>query len=138
MFDFYHALSQNDQFKFIIVTMLFLHIIADYIVQTPFMAEFKQKKSWEKYNKKGDYKHDYKAILLAHAFSWAFITFFPLLVVFKSMLAYSIVLIINTYIHYRIDDLKCNKFKINLIEDQALHMTQILFTYVIICLLLSR
>jgi hypothetical protein len=40
-----------------------------------------------------------------------------------------IVLVINTILHAFIDDLKCNKKKINLITDQALHIIQIALTF---------
>lgn len=73
----------------VIFSMLFLHIIADFCVQNEFMTKFKQKKEWDRYfhddfttdalvcPKK--YKYDYIPVLFVHAFSWAFITYLPLL-----------------------------------------------------------
>jgi hypothetical protein len=40
--------------------------------------------------------------------------------------------IINAIIHAFIDDLKANKLKINLIEDQTLHLAQIVSTALIV------
>ena len=125
----------------IIFSMLFLHIIADFCVQNEFMAKFKQKKEWDRYfhddfttdalvcQKK--YKFDYIPVLFVHAFSWAFITYLPLLhYVFYSKLlmpeTWCIFVLIQTFVHMHIDDQKCNKLKINLITDQLLHLLQIL------------
>ena len=38
---------------------------------------------------------------------------------------------INAIIHFIIDDLKANKFKINLILDQTLHFLQVIATYIV-------
>lgn len=109
------------------LTMVFLHIIADFLVQNDVLIKLKQKKTWEEYNESGRYTYDYIPALLAHSFSWAFITFLPLLY-YKNIILYCITIIVNTVIHAYIDDLKCNKFKINLIEDQLFHLIQISMT----------
>ena len=128
----------------VIFSMLFLHIIADFIVQNEFMAKFKQKKSWhtldlrDTFNRPEDarkmvkkYKFDYIPVLFVHAFSWAFITYLPLLhYVFYSKIlmpeTWCVFVLIQTFVHMYIDDKKCNKFEINLIMDQLLHFLQIL------------
>jgi hypothetical protein len=40
-------------------------------------------------------------------------------------------LVVNTIIHYIVDDLKANKLKINLIADQSIHLFQILISWVV-------
>ena len=38
---------------------------------------------------------------------------------------------INTAIHFVVDDLKANRFKINLITDQSIHFIQIVLTFLV-------
>lgn len=127
MFDW---LSQVDMVPMLFLFMVFLHIIADYLVQNDFMAKYKQVKNWEPYIKDGHYKNDFWVVLAVHAFSWAFITFLPLLFYTHSVPFFASILFTNTIVHIFIDDLKCNLFKINLIVDQLLHLAQILITLV--------
>jgi hypothetical protein len=42
--------------------------------------------------------------------------------------------VINALIHYYVDNLKANELKINLVEDQSVHLLQILTTWAIICM----
>ena len=128
MLEFYHSMDYANRIIFLIASMLFIHIIADYLVQNEFMAKFKQRKNWEEYNTSELYSFDYIAVLLAHSFSWSFLTFFPLLIEFKDAFGYFAIVVINTLIHAWIDDYKCNKLKINLITDQTLHIAQIMMT----------
>ncbi len=125
---------------FALLLMVMLHIIADYLVQTDFIARFKQKKEWEKsfkdisLDKNNKYKYDYIAILLVHAFSWSFVTFLPIILI-SNVTIFSIAIVINTIIHAIIDDLKANKYKINLLADQALHLLQIIITIAVVNLI---
>ena len=123
---------------FILLSLVFCHIIADFHIQSSFIASFKQKKEWESYGKK--YLRDWIPILAVHAFSWSFFTFLPLLyyVYIKDMTfgMWAIVVLVNTIIHFVVDDQKCNRFNINLIEDQLYHLLQILISMtvaIIIC-----
>ena len=138
----------------IILSMLFLHVIADFIVQNEFMAKFKQKKSWhtldlrDTFNRPEDarkmvkkYEFDYIPVLFVHAFSWAFITYLPLLYyvfIEKTLLIepWCTFVIIQTFVHMYIDNQKCNEFKINLVVDQFLHFLQILSGGLLIWLLM--
>ena len=43
-------------------------------------------------------------------------------------------IIINMIVHAYVDDLKANKYKINLIEDQLTHLLQIWVTFIIVVL----
>ena len=114
---------------FILFLVIFCHIIADFHVQTEFMAKYKQKKEWEPYGSL--YKYDWIPMLIIHSFSWSFVTFISL-IFFMPLTAWCAVILINTIIHFIVDDLKCNKLKINLIADQSLHIAQIMLTIGII------
>lgn len=133
MLDLYYSFSYFDRMLLVFISMLFCHFVGDYLFQKEFLAKFKQRKSWEEYDTEGHYKYDYIVILLVHAFSWAVITYFPLLIESKDVSAYFMLILINTGLHAYIDDLKANKLKINLITDQLLHLGQIVLT-IIICI----
>ena len=130
MFDFIYEFSVADKLIIMTFSMIFLHIIADFLVQNNFMSTYKQKKNWDEYTKDGKYKNDYKVVLLVHSFSWAFITFFPVILYTKSITFYAIVINVNTFIHAVIDDLKCNDLGIDLATDQLLHIGQIIATII--------
>lgn len=118
----------------IVFIMLFLHILADYNLQG-ILATMKQKEWWTGINET-KYHHDYKAALSAHSFMWSFIICLPFLF-YKLDLAFLIVVTINALIHYIIDDLKANKKKINLIQDQRFHVCQIIISAAILVKLLK-
>lgn len=64
-----------------------------------------------------------------HSISWAFMIMLPILIVLKGELNWLwIMLPINTVIHFLVDDLKANKKRINLIQDQLIHLGQVLVT----------
>jgi hypothetical protein len=126
---FIELLTGNPYFLFLI--MVVLHVIADYICQTDVMAKYKQKKSWDGLAKQ--YEYDYIVFLCVHSILWSAIVFLPLLFYtnYNTVIYYDIVMI-NTIIHMIIDDLKCNKLKINLIVDQVLHLIQMQLTIVLV------
>lgn len=113
----------------LILCMLFCHIMDDYYLQG-ILASMKQKSWWEKQAPDEMYKHDYLVALLMHSISWSFMIMLPLLIHFKfdPPSLFLILWVANTAIHFIVDNLKANKRKINLIQDQALHMVQILIT----------
>jgi len=126
------------------LAMLFFHIWDDYGRQG-ILASLKQKQWWreqKEYNEK--YKNDWIAALLCHSLSWSIMIHIPVFIYLfffgaltQPAVIYSIILIIfNCGVHAYIDDLKCNKYKINLIQDQCLHIIQILFTLRIMTLFL--
>jgi hypothetical protein len=41
--------------------------------------------------------------------------------------------IINTIIHYWVDNEKCNKLRINLMADQTIHLIQVFVTWIMLC-----
>lgn len=128
--------------RFVVLAMVFMHIFDDYTLQG-LLAKFKQKKWWEE-NVGADelklYKNDWVIALLEHAFSWTFSTMLP---VFVYRLVYGkeilnnwalAIFIANILIHALVDDLKANRKKINLMQDQFIHIFQILITWVIMVL----
>lgn len=116
---------------FILIWMLFMHIVDDYYLQG-ILASMKQKIWWQKQEGYCDkYKHDYIIALIMHAFSWAFMITVPLIIIGANQIVLSITIMINTIIHAIVDDLKANKKKINLVADQSIHVTQIVVTFII-------
>ena len=115
----------------IVLFMILLHIIDDFVLQPISLSNLKQKKWWEKQEGYSDkYKDDYKVALAIHSISWSIMIHIPLVIMFPSLgqLALLISFIANAVIHYYIDDLKANKLKINLFEDQMVHFWQICTT----------
>ena len=119
---------------FILITMIFCHIIDDYYLQG-WLASGKQKSWWDKNAPNNLYKNDYLMTLFCHSFSWSFMIQLPVLIYsfYTHLFIWNIILfIINLIIHAFIDNLKANKLKINLIQDQTLHFIQIIITWIII------
>ena len=127
-------LLNNIYVPVLLFAMIFFHILDDYCLQG-ILAHMKQKKWWE--NKNKFYENDYKIALVEHAFSWSFSIHIPIIMhilycegYYNSiLLVFSI--IINCVIHAIVDDLKANKYKINLIQDQTIHIIQIIITWII-------
>ena len=123
-----------DTYKYIIlVAMIFCHIVDDYYSQG-ILASMKQKEWWVKNAPDKQYKYDYLIALFMHSFSWAFcIMSAPTLctIIFGGTL-YPVVFAANIVIHMVVDDLKANRRKINLIEDQVLHIIQIVLTWSVV------
>ena len=71
------------------------------------------------------YKNDYKAALFCHALYWSIFICAP----FFASSWFFVAVVLNTVVHAIVDDLKANQFKINLIQDQLLHLGQILITF---------
>ena len=115
----------------ILLFMILLHIIDDFVLQPISLSNLKQKKWWKKQEGYSDkYKDDYKVALAIHSISWSIMIHIPLVIMFPSLgqLVLLISFIVNAVIHYYIDDLKANKLKINLFEDQMVHFWQICTT----------
>ena len=120
---------------FIILCMIFCHVIADYNLQG-WLASAQQKSYWEKHAPDEMYKHDYICALVMHSFSWTFMIMLPLMyaVDFKVDSFLLFLFVINILMHAIVDDLKANDKCINLWQDQLIHMCQIAMTAVL-CLL---
>ncbi|MCM1439992.1 MAG: DUF3307 domain-containing protein [Roseburia sp.] len=110
--------------------MLFCHVIDDYFLQG-ILASMKQKSWWKENAPDKLYSFDYLMALAMHAFSWSFMIQLPIAIALNFQVPQSFVfgIISNTIVHAVIDDLKANRHKINLIEDQSLHIIQIAITF---------
>lgn len=119
---------------FILIVMLFFHIVDDYYLQG-ILAKMKQKKWWKENANNKKYKCDYIVALICHSFSWAFMIMLPIALFLNFNLSYLLLAYpINTIIHCVVDDLKANKLKINLIVDQTIHILQVIITWIIFIL----
>jgi hypothetical protein len=109
----------------VLVAMMFCHIIDDYKMQG-ILASMKQKKWWEK---------NAPDKLYRKAFSWTCSIHIPVLIyclatqTHKDAIIYAVVFLFNWFLHAVIDNAKANQFKINLIQDQLLHIVQIFLTW---------
>ena len=116
--------------QIILVLMLLGHLVADYTLQG-WLADGKQKSWWRKiFGGHEDavpdkYKNDYKAALFCHALYWSIFVCAP----FYASNWFLVAVALNTVVHAIVDDLKANQFKINPIQDQLLHLVQILLTF---------
>ena len=116
----------------IFLLMILLHVIDDFHLQG-ILANMKQKEWWRKQEGYNDlYKNDYKTALFIHSLSWAIIISLPFWCIQIPVGWASLFIVINTGIHYYVDDLKCNKHKINLYTDQAIHFIQIFVTWFVL------
>lgn len=121
---------------FLLLCMLFMHIVDDYYLQG-ILAKMKQQKWWQENAPSKKYKNDYIVALYMHAFSWAFMIMLPLAIFCKFNLGwFYLAYPINTIIHALVDDLKANRNKLNLFKDQLIHYVQIFITYCLFVILL--
>lgn len=114
----------------ILISTIFCHIVDDYYLQG--WLAFAKQKSWWKQNAPEElYKYDYIAALFMHSFSWTFMVMLvpTVYVVLFDGTWYPLLFTGNVLIHMFVDDLKANKKRINLIQDQSIHMLQILWTW---------
>ena len=120
---------------FILLLMIFLHIIDDYKLQG-ILANMKQKKWWtEQKEYKDMYKYDYIIALITHSFSWTFMIMLPIAFAFSFNIGWWVIAyILNMIIHAFVDNLKANRFKINLVIDQTIHLAQIILTWLVFIL----
>lgn len=117
---------------FIILLMLFFHIVDDYYLQG-WLASAKQKSWWEENAPDELYKRDYIWALIMHSFSWSFMIMLPIAYYmdFNITAGFIVVFIANLIGHARTDNLKANKKMINLWQDQITHILQIAMTALI-------
>ena len=121
----------------LLIFMIFAHITDDYYLQG-WLASAKTKNWWKKNAPNKLYNKDYIMALFCHSLSWSIMVFLPILIYSLynqiDLNWFYLVLPINLIIHAIIDDLKANKFKINLIIDQSIHFMQIFITWLIFVL----
>lgn len=128
-----------------LITMVFFHIFADYHLQG-ILASMKQREWWEKQVKSygsSMYRNDHRAALIVHSFEWAFVMMLPLYCEiyhkcwsfeYYSLVAagtYIVLLLINTIVHYKIDNAKANRKTISLVKDQTIHLVQVFLTWAV-------
>lgn len=116
---------------FAILSMVFLHIIDDFFIQScGFLAMGKQRGWWEKNAPDPLYKHDYIMALIMHSLSWSFSIMIPVAysLHFDVGALFLIVFLINALVHGIVDHLKANCHALNLIQDQMIHLIQIMLT----------
>lgn len=121
----------------ILILMIFCHIIDDFVLQDKF-TYLKQKSWWIKACKDDGlpfdkYKNDYKMALFEHSLEWSIAIILP--IIFLCNIPGWILLlsvIINTIIHYIVDNAKANQLRLNLIQDQLAHLIQIIVTWALL------
>lgn len=114
---------------FIILLMVFFHIVDDYYLQG-ILASMKQRSWWWEHAPNELYRYDYIMALAMHSLSWSFMIMLPIAFAadFNVGFEFIFAFITNAVIHGFIDDLKANKRKISLVTDQSLHLLQIAVT----------
>ena len=122
----------------VLILCLLAHSVYDFHIQG-ILADLKQKKWWmENVFAKGfdrKYEYDYLAALVIHGFEWSVMMHLPLIFFWDTDITLLISsILVNTVVHSVVDDLKCNRFKINLIEDQLIHFIQVIFTVFVLTL----
>ena len=121
----------------LLIFMIFAHITDDYYLQG-WLASAKTKNWWKKNVPDKLYSKEYIMAFFCHSLSWSIMVFLPILIYSLynqiDLDWFYLVLPINLIIHAVIDDLKANKFKINLIIDQSIHFIQIFITWIIFVL----
>lgn len=116
---------------FVLIAMLFAHTYADFCSQG-IMTSMKQKKWW---TKQEDYsennKYDYIMALINHSLQWSFCIMLPLFVQDNWEISWTMLalFIVNTFLHCFVDSFKANKHLLNLVQDQTVHLVQILWTF---------
>lgn len=118
---------------FVLMTMVFFHIVDDYYLQG-ILASLKQKSWWTKNAPNKLYRFDYIVALVMHSFSWAFMVMLPIAVLhhMNPPGLFYLCFAANAVIHALVDHAKANMGKINLVTDQALHLAQIVATFLIL------
>ena len=114
---------------FVILWMLFFHVVADYNLQG-WLASAKQKSYWQENAPDKLYRYDYIMALIMHSISWTFMVMLPIAYVWDFNINYAFVILfmINVALHVLIDNAKANWKLLNLWHDQLLHVLQIVFT----------
>lgn len=118
---------------FVVLFMVFLHVVADYNLQG-WLASAKQKSYWEANAPEKMYKHDYIIALIMHSISWSFMIMLPI-AYYKPWCVnwvFAVVFACNIIVHAVVDHLKANVKRINLWQDQLIHILQIILTAVLL------
>lgn len=121
----------------ILITMIYLHILDDFKLQG-MLSDLKQKEFWEKNYPDKLYRYDYITSLFIHGLQWSISITIPIIVYLYyhgelNVLSIDIfiAIMLNTLLHGYIDHLKANKHSISLLEDQLMHMMQIIIVWLL-------
>jgi hypothetical protein len=112
--------------------MIFAHIVDDFYLQG-ILIKMKQKQWWEENAPNTLYKHDYIIALIIHAISWSCMIMAPAILFKLPTIKLGMIIILfifNVITHANIDNQKANMHKINLIQDQLMHLGQIIWTWI--------
>ena len=141
----YGLLNLLEDYRIVFYLCLLLHFIADFSLQG-ILGKLKQKGFWSNHANFNDepvecrakwcdgfYHHDWVPCLFAHSMMWSVFTFLPLLFLQNCegqfwRRAFELTVLANALVHAVVDDLKCNRYKINLAVDQLIHLLQIFLT----------
>lgn len=120
----------NKLYVIVLILMLLAHFFADFHVQG-ILADMKQEQWWKQQD--GDNsknKYDYLAALAIHSAEWTLWMMIPLFLLPHLDLGIFLLLAaLNIVVHSLTDNSKANYRDISLVQDQALHLAQIAFTY---------
>lgn len=129
----------------ILLVMIFLHIVDDYYLQG-WLASAKQIEWWEKNAPDKLYENDYLMALFIHGFSWTFMTMLvpsvyvmlntPLDRIDFAPLFIIVLFSVNWIVHVITDNSKANLKEINLIQDQLIHILQIVATWIVMIVMM--
>lgn len=126
--------------------VLLLHFISDFTLQGT-LGNLKWKTWWMRecnrmekenclewgsakatFNK---YRYDYVCGLVCHSLYWTIFTFAPIIWGMSNVWLIALLVVANAAFHYLVDDFKANRWRINLCQDQLLHLVQICITFFI-------
>lgn len=115
----------------VLLLMILAHIIDDFVLQTTCLSQMKQESWWLNHKEyKPMYRNDYVMALLVHSMSWSIMILLPIIFLLEiPQISILTAFCINTVIHCLVDDLKANRGKLNLIQDQTIHLIQIIITW---------
>jgi len=79
------------------------------------------------------YGKDYIPILILHGFEWVICVSIPVMIYtgFELSTGYLVMMTAMAFVHAYVDHMKCNKLVFNLVEDQAIHIAQVVVLWAI-------
>ena len=75
------------------------------------------------------YRFDYICGMVCHCLYWTIFTFAPIIWKMTSTWQIALLVVMNAGFHYWVDDMKANKWRLNLCQDQLFHLVQITATF---------
>lgn len=122
------------------ILLIALHLLADFNLQVQGgMDKFKCRDWWIEQTSKPvwgssaeqfrKYRFDYHAGMFCHALMWSIVTFAPLLWMAPGWWSVLLILVPNIAVHHVVDHLKANRYRLNLVQDQLIHLAQIVVTF---------